>query len=296
MAGVGGLQAQSNNSIGGSVKTTKNWWDYVLGYDYNAVEPYGGFAKPDLNFNAPGGSYINALLPGTVTAIDGRTTQGAGPVTSGLPAWGHVVTVRLSNPYVAGGTNAQSTAYLHLSSVNVKVGQQINGGDPIGYWSGAAPPGTQAADPGFAFGNGGNYGADAGSLWGYGYAPGKAPAAFNPDNFIKSISGKPITNIAQQVQTNTGTCGALDIPCQISSFFTKTLEPALVNFGEHIAVFVVALLLIIIGFYLLNQQAMNKVAGGIGDAVTTIAAPEVEAGKVATSAAKPKAPEAQPKP
>lgn len=255
MPQVGGLQAVS----GGGLQTLKNWWDYVLGYDYNSTEPYGGFAKPDLNFNTPP-SNITALMPGTVTAIDGKTTPGfTGQLPIGIPAYGHVVTVKLDTPYTdTSGANAQSTAYLHLSNVNVSVGQHINGGDVLGQWSGSAPAGTQQADPGFALGNGSNYGMDPGNQWAYGFMPGAAPKAFNPDQLIQSLQGKPYYDIAQQVQTNSGQCGALDIPCQLASLAGR-IHDALVSFGEHIAVFVLALLLILIGFVLMKDAGVVKI-------------------------------------
>ncbi len=256
MPQVGGLQATG----GGPTGSPPAWWNFILGYDFNAVEPYGGFAKPDLNFGVPAGNNITALMPGTVTAIDGNSTPGfTGQLPLNTPAWGHVVTVKLDSPYSdTSGANAQSTAYLHLSNVNVSVGQHINGGDVLGFWSGQAPIGTQQADPGFALGNGSNYGVDPGNLWGYGFAPGKAPNTFNPDKLIQSIQGKPYYDIAQQVQTNSGQCGTLDIPCQLASLAGR-IHDALVSFGEHIAVFVLALLLIVIGLVLMKDAGVVKV-------------------------------------
>jgi hypothetical protein len=276
MAGVGGLQAVSSNPLGGSVPVNnKGWWNYVLGYDYNATEPYGGFAKPDLNFNVPAGSQITTLLPGTVTAIDGVSKNGYAGGNGNIPAWGHVVTVKLDQPYTdTSGASAKSTAYLHLTSTNVYVGQHVGGNQSIGYWSGKAPAGTQPADPGFALGNGTNYGADPGDLWGYGFAPGKAPKAFNPAKLIASLTGKPYYDIAQQVQTNSGQCGALDIPCQISNLWTN-ITSQFVSWGEHIAIFAIALVFIIVGFALLMggdkvAAAINPVAGAAGAAVKTV--------------------------
>lgn len=108
------------------------------------VEPFGGFPKPDTNIQLPRSTPIQALLPGTVTALDGGEVD-----------WGAVVTIRLDVPLNALATH---TAYLHLRNASVKVNQHVTSGQIIGYNGYQDAAGAQKVPFGFALYNGDHYG------------------------------------------------------------------------------------------------------------------------------------------
>jgi hypothetical protein len=133
------------------VSATQPWYTFPRIDNLGGVEPFGGFPKPDSNIQLPAGYPITALLPGTVTAVDGSNV-----------AWGGVVTIRLDKPL---NYLATHTAYLHLASETVGIGQHVQAGQLIAYNGSAAAQGTQKVPLGFALYNGDHYG--FGAAWAY---------------------------------------------------------------------------------------------------------------------------------
>ena len=151
------------------------WWKYPRIDNYGGVEPFGGFAKPDSNIQIPADYPVTALLPGVVTALD-----------SGNVAWGAVVTIRLDTPINAIATH---TAYLHLASTTVSVGQHVNSGDLIGYNGYQNAAGTQKVPLGFALYNGDHYG--FGASWGQ-YL---GSAALNPVPLLDAAANGQLSGV-----------------------------------------------------------------------------------------------------
>ena len=129
--------------------TVKPWYTFPRIDNLGGVEPFGGFPKPDSNIQIPANYPVTALLPGTVTALDG-----------GEVAWGAVVTIKLDTPL---NSLATHTAYLHLARSTVSVGQHVNVNDLIGYNGYGAAAGSQKVPLGFALYNGDHYG--QGAAW-----------------------------------------------------------------------------------------------------------------------------------
>ena len=141
---------QGTNAVNPSQPSTvKPWYTFPRIDNLGGVEPFGGFPKPDSNIQIPANYPVTALLPGTVTALDG-----------GEVAWGAVVTIKLDTPL---NSLATHTAYLHLARSTVSVGQHVNVNDLIGYNGYSAAAGAQKVPLGFALYNGDHYG--FGAAW-----------------------------------------------------------------------------------------------------------------------------------
>lgn len=170
------------------------WYNYPDINNYGAPDPYGGFPKPDINFAVPSGVPITTIASGTVSGIDAPDGT--------VPAWGHVVTIKLDLPYNSVATHI---AYLHLSSVTVTIGQHVNVGDIIGYSGGTNPGnGLQQAYPALALYNGDYYG--YGASW---------------SQYLGSQLLNP-TQLVQEIQTN-APLTQQQLPYQTTSFITDWL-------------------------------------------------------------------------
>jgi hypothetical protein len=125
----------------------------------------------------PEGTPITAPLAGVVTGINAPDGS--------LPAWGAVVTYKLTTPYNSVATHI---AFLHLSSIaaGIKVGSTVSVGTVLGTGgSGPNAAGSQKAALGFAFYNGDYYG--YGPTW----AQYDGSAALNPTAFLDSLKNSP---------------------------------------------------------------------------------------------------------
>ena len=123
--------------------TGQPWYTFSWLENFGTIDPQGNYWKPDVNVQAPGGTPITALFPGTVTSVQ-------------QTSWGqNVVTVKLDN---ALNYLATHTAYQHMSSANVQVGQHVQTGSLIGYNNAAGQ-----VPVGFSFYSGDVYG--SGSAW-----------------------------------------------------------------------------------------------------------------------------------
>lgn len=237
----------------GNTANAKPWYMYPFVAAIGTPDPYGGFPKPDVNVQVPDGYPITALLPGTVSGINS--------IGGAVPPYGAVVTVKLQTPV---NNLATHTAYLHLKGVapNITPGTWVNSGDVIGYSGGGSAAGSQKVPVGFALYNGDYYG--QGSAWGLM----SLQNVLGPLNPVPVLTGakngtlnpanpsQPAPNVVQAV----GSAASSGIQGILTSF-----EPTLVSYGEHIAIFLVALLMIGGGLYLLAgpeiAQGMKTVAG-----------------------------------
>ena len=237
----------------GNTANAKPWYMYPFVAAIGTPDPYGGFPKPDVNVQAPAGTPITALLPGTVSGVNS--------IGGAIPPYGAVVTVKLQTPI---NNLATHTAYLHLARVapNITPGQWVNSGDVIGYSGGVKPAGSQPAYPGFALYNGDYYGQGAawnlmtlqnvtGPLNPLPILQGAATGNLNPAN-----PGQPAPNVLQAAGSG--------ISSTVSGWLSG-VQPLGVSWGEHIAIFLVALLMIGGGLYLLAgpeiKQGVQAVAG-----------------------------------
>jgi hypothetical protein len=149
------------------------WYTYPRIDNYGAPDPFGGFPKPDSNILMPEGSPITTPLSGVVTGINAPDGS--------LPAWGAVVTIKLSVPYNSVATHI---AFLHLTSIasGLHVGSAVSAGQQIGVGgSGPNAAGTQKAALGFAFYNGDAYG------YGPSWAQYDGSGQLNPVAFLDSL-------------------------------------------------------------------------------------------------------------
>lgn len=146
---IAAVNASMGSPTSSSTPGIKPWYTFPRVDNLGGVEPFGGFPKPDSNIQIPANYPVTALLPGTVTAID-----------SGNVAWGGVITILLDKPI---NSIATHTAYLHLASELVTVGQHVSSGQLIAYNGGSSAQGSQKVPLGFALYNGDHYG--QGSAW-----------------------------------------------------------------------------------------------------------------------------------
>lgn len=227
------------------------WWAFPRIDNFGTLDPQPGTGwKPDSNIQLPGHYPIVALKSGTVTSLR-QTSFGQ-----------NVATVKLDQPINALATH---TFYEHMSGFapGLSVGQHVSTGDPIGFNNACGQ-----VPLGFGLYHGDVYGS------GPGYAilqndlkPGGA-GLLNPvallDSAKRSAAARTPTagvdaTTGQGVQgstTNTGgPCQGLDFGCWATWI------------GEHIAIFVIAIILIIVGLFLLAEKQTMDVAKTVGKAL-----------------------------
>lgn len=217
----------SNGVSQNAIAANFAWLQYPRIDNFGTIDPQGNYWKPDSNVLTPPGYPITNLYPGTVTDV--RRTS-----------WGQtVVTVKLDraiNPL------ATHVFYEHMHDATVSVGQHIASGTLLGH----ANLKGEGANVGV-----GLYGGD---VYGNGPAwqtlqndlrPGGA-GLLNPTKILDSFKSGQATagSKSQSLPQNQPSCGLLDIGCWATTI------------GEHIAVFVLALVMIILGFYLMAQKSI----------------------------------------
>lgn len=202
-------------------------------------DPAGPYRKPDSNIQVPGGYPITALLSGTVTSVQTTT-------------WGQrVITVKLDKPL---NDEATHTFYEHMSSSTVTAGQHVAAGDLIGYNN---PSGTVPL--GFGLYSGDVYG--SGPAWDQlqnDLAPGGANK-LNPVNLLNQASkGNLVVEgtggggfTGSYNQSITGTCAPWDIGCMMGQMRIA---------GEAVAIFTIALALILVGLFILSEREVLPAA------------------------------------
>lgn len=115
------------------------WYAYPRIDDFGAADTFGGL-KMDSNFAVPSGQAITALHSGIVSGINAPDGH--------VPAYGHVITIKLDTPINSVFTH---DAYLHLKSTTKSVGTHVAVGDIVGISGGDNPgAGLQKASVGYA--------------------------------------------------------------------------------------------------------------------------------------------------
>jgi len=229
-----------------------NWWQANRIDNFGAYpDPEGAFPKPDSNILVPAGTVFTTLFPGTVTGIDTSSS------------YGNVVTIKLDNAINPAATHI---AYLHMTSIwpSLKVGSKVTSGQKIGIGGGGAS--TSGAMPGFALTSSDMYGHGTG--WADNVKGSWINPLLNPVPVLDAAKTGKLGSFPTQSTSNASTsgsatpaqqnCAPWDVACMMGN-----LQPMLINWGEHIAVFTIALLLIILGIYLLNQKVIDGAAGTI---------------------------------
>jgi hypothetical protein len=209
---------------------------------------YCNYKKPDTNIGIPPGIAITALDSGVVTDVSRRGT-GDGGLS---------VTIKAEHPI---NNVANYISYNFLGSASVSPGQHINAGQQVGI--SGSPTGIL-----FALGLGNS------PSWGTGSFPqGSGDPRFDPRQLLNAVragKGLPMdtsgnTNNNNQ-QNNTNNAYA-NLPFGIGGAITA-LQQSLINFAEESAVFLIALVLIILGVMLL---AGKEIAGVTKKGVETAA-------------------------
>lgn len=202
------------------------WWSFPRIDNFGQIDPQGNYWKPDTNILTPPGYPVAAILPGTVTSVQ-RTS------------WGQsVVTIKLDSPLNALATH---TFYEHMHDATVGVGQHVNQGEIIGNANYAG----EGANLGFGLYSGDIYG--AGPAWQTlqnDLKPGGA-GLLNPIALINDIQqGRIPTTINGAPTINTGN--------PVIDSALNAVLPQIKTWAEYAAVFLIALILIILGFVLLG--------------------------------------------
>lgn len=234
------------------------WYTFNRIDNFGSIDPQGQYFKPDSNILTPPGYPITALLPGTVTSV-ART------------GWGQtVVTIKLDQPL-----NPRATHYYyeHMHSAAVYVGQRVAPGDLIGN----ANLSGEGANLGFGLYSGDVFG--SGPAWDVlqqDLAPG-GPGLLNPTPLLNQAKGGnglfpgstgvagilPPVNAAVSGATGAVTqCQPWDLACMLNN-----AHDTIISWSEHIAIFTLAIVLMLIGIYLLAQKQVDQVASGAVKAV-----------------------------
>lgn len=221
------------------------WYSFNRIDNFGSIDPQGNYYKPDSNILTPPGYPITALMSGTVTSVQ-RTS------------WGQtVVTVKLDN---ALNNLATHTFYEHMHDATVTPGQHLNAGDPIGH----ANYTGEGANLGFGLYSGDVYG--SGGDWNTlqnDLKPGGA-GLLNPVPILNAAKKGTLSATAYYTPktgltaTPPGQCqGWWDVSCWINQ-----TQGWLTGIGERIAIFVIGLVMIILGFILLAERETKQVLQG----------------------------------
>jgi Peptidase family M23 len=235
---------------------TRPWYTYDRIDNFGLKDPQGNWWKPDVNVLAPYGYPITELLGGTVVNV------------GNYPGAQNIVTVKLDTPL---NSMAKYEIYQHLSKTNVQVGQHVTGNTIIGYNN------LSGADLGFSLASGDFWTSSTG--WTDNQkdlAPGGAGFT-NPGPILDQLaleahyqpkvtgewhtSGSPTLVGGNGGHPPLNDCG-LDIGCYLSHFFAG-IKDQLVSWGEHIALFIIALVLIIVGFVLMGEKHAIELASKV---------------------------------
>lgn len=239
--------------MGAIPQRERPWFTYDRIDNFHQYDPQGHWWKPDSNVLAPYGYPITELLGGTV--VDTGWHAGAQ----------QTVTVKLDTPL---NSLAKYEVYQHLSKTNVQVGQHVTGNTVIGYNN------LGGADLGYSLASGGFW--MPGTGWNDNQkdlAPGGAGLT-NPGTILDQaaldagyqpkVTGELKTPGTPSLVGGSGghpphnDCG-LDIGCYLNNFWLS-IQPTLVSWGEHIAIFVIALILIIVGLMLMGEKHAVAIA------------------------------------
>ena len=186
-----------------------------------------------VDLSVPVGTPVYALASGTVIGAGYWKDNAHG-----------VVTTRINVP----GAGTQDLYYQHIQvAPGIQPGQMVTRGQQIG----TVGPFNEI-ELGFN--------SLWGGVWGTNH-PG--PWVADPRPWLRAIlsgSGAPPANSGASTGAPSATpanCG-VDPLCYLTSWWTATAAPTLVHWGEYIAIFLIAVVLIIIGFVLLNERAATN--------------------------------------
>ncbi len=229
----------------------QEWWTFPRIDNFGTIDPAGPYWKPDTNVQLPGNYPITALLPGTVTSVQ-------------QTSWGqNVVTIKLDKPV---NSLATHTFYEHMSSSKVSLGQHVRAGDLVGYNN---PKG--AVPLGFGLYSGDVYG--SGPSWQVlqdDLKPG-GKGLLNPTSLLNKFAGSAgsTSKTGQPLPTPAGGCTAPSSIADVGGtigFAICMMHDQFVSFGEHIAIFVLGLVLIIVGLLLIGFKPVENAATKVGKA------------------------------
>lgn len=227
------------------------WYTFPRIDNFGTIDPQGPFWKPDSNIQLPGHYPITALLPGTVTSLQPTTSFGGQSVA----------TIRLDRPLNGLATH---TVYQHMSGFapGLSVGKHVNAGDPIGFNNpcGATPLGFGLYS-GDVYGKGAEWQTLQNDL-----RPG-GRGLLNPTSLLNGAKSGAMARVPTagvdsstgqgaipgSTMANTG-CAPWDMQCIVAK---------LQNAGEAIAIFVLAIILIIVGLLLIGFKPVENVAGKV---------------------------------
>lgn len=219
------------------------WYTYPRIDNFGQIDPQGNYYKPDTNVLVPSGYPVTALLSGIVTDV--RRTS-----------WGQqVVTVKLDKPINGLATHS---FFEHMHDSAVQVGQHVDKNSLIGH----ANYTGEGASLGFGFYPGDIYG--SGSAWDIlqrDLAPG-GKMLLNPVPVIEAAKNGGSIPLSNQVSGSSGPLSGLTDPL---SGVLVTVK----HWGEYIAVFLIAVVMIIMGFVLLTGSTPQGIAKNAVKTVTS---------------------------
>jgi hypothetical protein len=197
------------------------------------------YLKPDTNIQVPSGTPITSLFSGTVTSVKDQ-----GGSDGGLS-----VVVRNDDPNAINST-ATHVAYNFLGNSTVSVGQHVGKGQIVG--TAGSPYGINFA---LALTPDDNWGGQSFGL------NAKGDPRLDPRPLLLATrSGSPILPYGSITPASPdGNCAAWDFGCQLTNFF-GSIGQQITNAGEKIAIFAIALTLVILGFYLMMHRQINEAA------------------------------------
>jgi hypothetical protein len=228
--------------------TQAPWYTFPRIDNFGMLDPQPGTGwKPDSNVQIPGYYPVTALNSGTVTSLQ---QTGFGQA---------VITIKLDSPF---NSLATHEFYEHLSSWDggITVGQHVASGQLIGYNN---PPGQVPLGfglyPGDVYGSGPAYAQLQADL-----APG-GKGLLNPVKLLDAAkNGTILSGTGASTASTTSASSPNPLLDPIGAFWASA-APTLKQWGEYAAIFLIAIVLIIIGFVVLGGQQ----AVGAAKAVTS---------------------------
>lgn len=230
------------------------WWQQASG------QTYGQNGEQGIDYDMPYQSKVGSATSGTVVYA-GKPPESS---YAGQSSIGYIVQV----------LNADGSVvhYQHLDSINpnIHTGGQIQAGDWVGlsggcplspngsWYSGNSCPGglrdQDSSGPHIEVRYTPKYQPNLGVWQGQGTAQNGWIDPAGPNGLFSQLHLKFATATPANKQVNQAgsqTCAPWDIACMWGQ-----VSPTLVSWGEHIAIFLIALLLIIVGFFLLAGKSI----------------------------------------
>ena len=240
MPGPSGQQPPSTYSVGDffdKIAHLIKWWKQA------SLRGFGQNGEQGRDFDMPFNSPVGSITAGKVVYA------GLPPdsKTPGHTSLGYVVQVLTPD--------GRLLHYQHLWTKSVNVGDNVNVGTILGTSGGCAKGSTARNCITDQWSTGPHievreapYKQNAG-LWGYTWE--------NPDPYISKVTGSSVnaasgtSGVSSAYQQAEGGCNVGDVVCWFNQ-----LQPTLVNWGEAIAIFAIALVMIIVGFFLLAGKSI----------------------------------------